>query len=213
MNGVYFCSFQRITLTLLNITEIGSWMAFLKWHFNIYAAFYSTFFIGQSTIRMVKVLIQKKKLIDCKRVFRKLLEKRDTLAPFSILVDFEKFILQAAPNIFQCVEFVGCFFYIVRCLCGRIESEGLVNNYPDNEELRIFIMMLLVLSFVPPDDFPLLFDKLIENFPDELELVYDYWKENYIGRQRQYRRVYPNFQKSFMNMESHIEDGLPRTKN
>jgi len=48
----------------------------------------------------------------------------------------------------------------------------------------MFAMMLLSLSFVPPDDVAECFDELNDNHPDELAPVYDYWEDNYeyIGR-------------------------------
>jgi len=90
-------------------------------------------------------------------------------------------------------------------------KKGLVSNYRDNENVRMFAKMVLALSFVPPDDVAECFDKL--NRPDELAPVYDYWEDNYIGRLRRHRRSAPSFPIALWNMRSCVTDGLPRTNN
>jgi len=152
-------------------------------------------------------------LEDYKRVLGKLLESRGTLEPSSILLDFEKATFQAAVNVFPGATLAGCLFHLGQSLWRRIQNEGLANNYRDNEHVRMFTKMLLALSFVPPEDVPDSFDVLNDNRPDELAPIYDYWKDNYIGRLRRNCRAAPTFPVALWNMRSRVADGLPRTNN
>ena len=105
----------------------------------------------------------------------------------------------------------GCLFHLGQSLWRRIQNEGLVNNYRDDENVRMFGKMLLALSFVPPDDVAECSDELNDNRPDELAPVYDYWEDNYIGRLRRHRRSAPTFPIALWNMRSRVTDGLTRT--
>ena len=169
--------------------------------------------VDNQPLSMVYVLLQSKTQADDERVFRKLLESKNTLTPSSILLDFEKATLQASAAVFPHVTVTGCLFHLGQSLWRRIQNEGLVNNYRDYENVRMFAKMLLVLSFVPPDDVAECFDELNDNRPDELAPVYDYREDNYIGRLRSHRRSAPTFPIALWNMRSRVTDGLTRTNN
>jgi len=98
-------------------------------------------------------------------------------------------------------------------LWWKIQSEGLVTDYWENEAIRMFTKMLLAFSFIPTEDIPASFDELNDNRPDELEPIYNYWEDTYIGRLRRNRRSAPTFAVEFWNMRSRVTDGLPRTNN
>ena len=73
--------------------------------------------------------------------------------------------------------------------------------------------MLIAPSFVPPEDVNAAFDALYESRPDNLENVYNYWEDNYVGRLRRNRRANPLFPIAMWNMRGRVADGLPRTNN
>jgi len=135
--------------------------------------------VDNRALPMVYVLLRSKTQADYERVFRKLLESRNTLSPSSILLDFEKATLQASAAVFAHVTVTGCLFHLGQSLWCRIQNEGLVNKYRDDENVRMFAKTLLALSFVPPDDVAECFDELNDNRPDELAPAYDNWEDNY----------------------------------
>jgi hypothetical protein len=57
--------------------------------------------------------------------------------------------------------------------------------YRDEESVRMYIKMLLALSFVPVTDVPQAFDELVETSPPQLATINDYWEDNFVGRQRE----------------------------
>ena len=57
-----------------------------------------------------------------------------------------------------------------------------MTDYGENEAIRMFTKMLLAFSFIPTEDIPASFDELNDNRPDELEPIYNYWEDTYIGR-------------------------------
>nr|XP_033798636.1 uncharacterized protein LOC117359609 [Geotrypetes seraphini] len=170
-------------------------------------------FVDNRALPMVYVLLNSKREEDYERVLRKLLETRNTLAPLTILMDFERASLQAARTVFPNATVSGCLFHLGQSLWRRIQHEGLTASYRDEERVRMFTKMLLALSFVPVDDVAECFQTLEESRPDELTLVYDYWEDNYIGRLRPNGRRVPPFPIPLWNMRSRVEDGLPRTNN
>ena len=69
--------------------------------------------LGDSrALPMGYVLLQSKCQADYERVFRKLLEIRNTLSPSSILLDFEKATLQASAAVFPQTTLTGCLFHL-----------------------------------------------------------------------------------------------------
>ena len=56
-------------------------------------------------------------------------------------------------------------------------------------------------------------DELNESRPDNLDNVYNYWEDNYVGRLRRNRRANPLFPITMWNMRGRVADGLPRTNN
>jgi hypothetical protein len=73
--------------------------------------------------------------------------------------------------------------------------------------------MLIALSFVPPEDVGSAFDELNDSRPDNLQNVYDYWEDNYVGLLRRNRRANPLFPITMWNMRGSVANGLPRTNN
>ena len=169
--------------------------------------------IDHHALPLVYILLQSKTQTDYERVLRKLLELENMLAPTSILMDFEKAIIQAAQAVFPAAALKGCLFHLGQSLWRKIQSEGLVTHYWENEAIRMFMKMLLALSFIPTEDIPGSFDELNDNHSDELEPIYNYWEDTYIERLRCNRRSAPTFAVEFWNMRSRVADGLPRTNN
>lgn len=80
--------------------------------------------IDHSALPMIYVLLPSKEE-DYVRVFLKLLHLKPTIAPESLLADFEKALLNAAAQVFTTTMMAGCFFHLGQCLWRRIQEEGL----------------------------------------------------------------------------------------
>ena len=140
--------------------------------------------IDNCSIPLIYVLMRTKTQADCARVFRKVIELRPSLTPVSILIDFEQGTMNALATVFPHATVLGCLFHLSQSLWRRIQNEGLSNLYRDDENIKLYSKMLIALSFVPPEDVGSAFDELNDSRPDNLQNVYDYWEDNYVGRLR-----------------------------
>jgi hypothetical protein len=156
--------------------------------------------IDNRSIPLIYVLMGTKTQADYERVFRKVLELRPSLTPISILIDFEQGSMNALSTVFPNATVLGCLFHLGQSLWRRIQNEGLSNLYRDDENIKLYSKMLIALSFVPPEDVGSAFDELNDSRPDNLQNVYDYWEDNYVGRLRRNRRANPLFPITMWNM-------------
>ena len=122
-----------------------------------------------------------------------MIELRPSLTPVSILTDFEEGTMNALATVFPHATVHGCLFHLGQSLWRRIQNEGLSNLYRDDENIKLYSKILIALSFVPPEDVGSAFDELNDSSPDNLQNVYDYWEDNYVGRLRRNRRANPLF--------------------
>jgi hypothetical protein len=98
-------------------------------------------------------------------------------------------------------------------LWRKVQKYDLAAAYQSDEGVRIYVKMLLALSFIPIVDVPFAFDELVENCPPELTPSTDYWEDNYIGRQRRGKRSQPRFNADIWNVRDRVQNNLPRTNN
>lgn len=191
---------------------------FVDGTFSVSPEFYTQLFtihalIDNTAIPLLYVLLPSKRECDYDRVFLKVKQLKPTVAPQSIMADFEKACHNAASRAFPGVRLIGCLFHLGQCLWRKIQEKGLTGLYRDDETIRSFSKMLLALAYVPPSDVAAAFDELSEQAPRELQPVYDYWEDNYIGRQRRNRRSAPLFGIPLWNVHDRIGSDLPRTNN
>ena len=79
---------------------------------------------------------------------------------------------------------------------------------------RMSMEMLAALTFVPPNLVFHYLDVLSDDIPAELELLYDYFEDNYLVRpERHGQQRAPNFTIEMWSMYQRAELGLPRTNN
>ncbi|CAK1591269.1 unnamed protein product [Parnassius mnemosyne] len=169
--------------------------------------------VDNRSIPLIYVLLQDKREETYVRVFQKLMELKPTLNPISCLSDFEKAIQNAVCQVFHGVQVMGCLFHLGQCLWRKIQELHLVEEYRNDENVRMHLKMLLALSFVQEGDVITAFEELTESCPREIDAVIDYWEDTYIGRQRRNRRADPKFPIHVWNVHDRVHQGLPRTNN
>ncbi|KAB0796844.1 hypothetical protein PPYR_10905 [Photinus pyralis] len=169
--------------------------------------------VENTCMPLVYVLLQDKSEMSYVRVFQKLLDLKITLNPISVTSDFEKAIHNAVSRVFDEVQIVGCLFHLGQSLWRRVQLCNLTEDYLNNENVSQHTKMLLSLSFVPPNDVIMAFEELVENCPNTLDPIVDYWEDTYIGRLRRNRRGDPRFPIAIWNVYNRVADRLPRTNN
>ena len=121
--------------------------------------------INNSAYPLVYVLLPEKTEHGYERVMQKILELHPGLNPACIMADFEKASLNACATIFPGARLAGCFFHLGQCLWRKVQECHLAEAYRDDENVRMYVKMLLALSFVPVEDVPYAFDELVKSSP------------------------------------------------
>ena len=140
-------------------------------------------------------------------------------APTDFLFDFEQAAFNAARNTFPGVEVKGCFFHLCQNIWKKIQQNGLAQLYEDDDDFALLMRSISALAFVPEVDVPQAFYDLEQEIRNNynnngIDVVLDYFEDNYIGRQRRGRpRDTPMFPISVWNMVDRVENDLPRTNN
>lgn len=144
--------------------------------------------IDKSCVPLIYVLLKNKSEAIYIRIFQKLLELKPTLNPTSILSDYEKAIQNAVAQVFNNTEIFGCLFHLGQSLWRNVQELNLTERYVHDDNVRVHIKMLLA----PVGDVVRLFEEIVEDYPDEINPIIDYWEDTYIERIRRNRcrRIY-----------------------
>ena len=159
------------------------------------------------------VLLPNKTRETYNRMFAALKTLRQNLAPMSIMMDFEKAAMTAANEAFPNATISGCSFHLSQNIYRKVQSEGLQNQYANDDEFRSNVKTILSLAYVPLNEVCRAFEILRDEVPEELDPVMEYFEANYIGVPRRRYREQPRFKHSVWNMRVRIMNGLPRTNN
>lgn len=136
------------------------------------------------------------------------------LDPVSVLFDFELAAIRAFQSTFPGTTITGCMFHFGQCIWRKLQSEGLSERYRDEPEFALLVKRLLALAFIPTDDVMRVFEILTADPAyRQIEVICDYMKDNFIGRQRRGRRGQPRFAIQLWNQYSRVIDNLPRSNN
>ena len=139
-------------------------------------------------------------------------------SPTSVLIDFEKAALNAFENIHPNADLTGCFFHLCKNIWRKVRNSGLQRRYQDEDDFSLYVLMIMALAFVPETDLETAFDALFNDiriqYNNDMDVVLNYFEDNYMGRlRRNGRRDNPLFVPSLWNMYGRTRDELPRTNN
>lgn len=169
--------------------------------------------LGTAVLPMVYALLPDKTEHSYTRLFQKLAELQPSLNPLSIMADYEKASQNACVHVFPAVKVVGCLFHLGQSLWRKVQEVHLADEYTNDADIRIHVKMILALSFVPPTDVASAFEDLVDDCPQQLQPITDYWEDVYIGRRRRRSRNRPLFAVDLWNVLDRLNDNLPRTNN
>ena len=172
--------------------------------------------IKENVIPCVYVLLTNKCEESYKLVFNKLKSLEPLLDPISVLIDFEIAVKNAIACVFPRANITGCFFHLGQCVWRKIINVGLRERYVNEENVRTLIKMMTCTAFLPTDDVIKGFEALrnLESYNEDLDVIFDYFEDNYIGRpMSNNRRRRPKFPLSMWNVFDRLQTGLPRTNN
>ena len=162
---------------------------------------------------MLYALLQNKGQQTYRRMLDTILYLDNDIQPETIMCDFEKAFHGAVNEVFPDARLVGCLFHLGQSVWRKIGSLNLTNLYLHDEQIRSFCKMLVALAFVPADDVVAVFEKLQDEIPSDLDDLFNYFEDSYIGRPYRRRRKDPFFRIELWNIYDRIERNLPKTNN
>lgn len=151
--------------------------------------------------------------------------------PKSVSSDFERAFLNAVEQVFPNIILFGCFFHYKQAIWRKIQEFGLSVPYSKCPQHRKVLKLAQVLAFVPPVDVKYLFNKIKSELDSNLEFfenvlkLFNYMEETWIGYDTTKKAgrgrgvkvittyVEPRFKIELWNVNSRINDCLPRTNN
>ncbi|MPD03530.1 hypothetical protein E2C01_099171 [Portunus trituberculatus] len=92
------------------------------------------------------------------------------------MIDLEHATLQAATDAFPTATVNGCFYHLRQNILQKILSEGLQVQYQMNHDVKLQAQMIAAIAFVPLANV----ENTFESF-NELEPIFNYFKDTYIG--------------------------------
>ena len=98
------------------------------------------------------------------------------------MCDFELGFHKTFSRIFGDDVIVGCLFHLGQCVYRKVQELGLSELYLQEEEVRVRCKMLVALAFVPVRDVVAACESLVEDIPDELIPLIDYFADTWTGR-------------------------------
>ncbi|KAG8233356.1 hypothetical protein J437_LFUL005817 [Ladona fulva] len=187
--------------------------------------------VAGTVLPMVYALMQNKREEEYNYVLQKLKEKAREMGipnwdtfPSNVMMDFEKAAINVFRSVFPNAEIGLCLFHFGKSLYCKIQEVGLQRQYNEGDsKVRQWLLSVIGLAFVPPEDvisvFELLLGELNEEKEDSLlplEEIADYIDKTYIrghpvrGRRR---ALPPTYAVEMWNMYQRTRDDIARTNN
>ena len=172
---------------------------------------------GSRTVPVVYGITRRKARNTYDRIFQFLKDRRPNLSPLTVMIYFEMAAIQSLQHHFPEAEIQGCLFHFGQCLWRNVQRLGLLGWYKDDANNALIIKSFQALAFVPPNRVTEAFQELMGSLDDETdELLSDflsYFEATWIGVVQRGRRRRPLFAISLWNVNSRVEQDLPRTNN
>ena len=78
--------------------------------------------------------------------------------------DFEQSIGLAAQEVFEDCSLYGCLFHFRKCIRDKIKKLGLIKLENTDLEFQLFVKMIAMLAYLPPDKVQEYWGRGIKNF-------------------------------------------------
>ena len=88
----------------------------------------------------------------------------EKLEPKVFIGDFEQSILIAAKEVFENCSLYGCLFHFRKCIRDKIKKLGLIRLENTNTDFQLFVKMIALLAYLPPEKLQEYWSNGIKNF-------------------------------------------------
>ena len=170
--------------------------------------------VNDRSVPLIYALLPDKSQTTYSNLLEQLKSLKHDLAPKTIMIDFEKAMINSLQLAFPQTEIKGCYFHFCQSIYRKIQSNGFNQRYLEDKEFSIAMKMIAALALVPACDVEKSFESLCAFLPPETYPLQDYFEDTYLGRPcRRGRRREPLFGIELWNMYNRTADELPRTNN
>ncbi|CAF3533402.1 unnamed protein product [Rotaria sp. Silwood2] len=159
-------------------------------------------------------LLRRKNTTTYQEMINKILEFAPAWNPRTIMLDFEKTVLNVLSNNFAQVSLSGCYFHLRQSIHRQLQTQGLHKQYEDDVDFAHGIHKTAALAFILPNDVINAFVDLTIHPDDTFQTVLDYFADNYIGRFRVNRsRAQPLFTIEYWKVHERTKNQQMRINN
>lgn len=127
-------------------------------------------------------LLPNKKEQTYTRMFRAVVQLFPRFSPSSFSCDFEMGVMNSIRTIFPASHINGCFFHLAKNMRKCLSKNNLLQFYNNDPDFALCARMIISIAFVPPQNIAADFNVLIQNSPNVLVPVLNWFEDNYIGR-------------------------------
>ena len=132
--------------------------------------------------------------------------------PADINIDFEAGMIGALGQVYPLSSIHGCLFHLSKNVFKHVQQLGLQQMYLNDDIFRENICMIPALSFVPVQYTIAAIDRLSQHCGNA-EPILNYFENTYVSEVRGGQRFPPIFPRVLWNVNSRIQNNLPRTNN
>ncbi|XP_071853383.1 uncharacterized protein [Apostichopus japonicus] len=115
------------------------------------------------------------------------------VAPTSVLTDFEVGAMNAIKTVYPEANVQGCLFHLCQSIHRRVQSEGLQDEYINDNVFRSQVRLLAPLAFVPGAEVEDAFEHVSNRWGNHGRAILDYFERVYVGQVRAGVRHSPLF--------------------
>ncbi|CAF3940872.1 unnamed protein product [Rotaria sp. Silwood2] len=151
-----------------------------------------------SIIPLAYILMSRKSEENYKRIYDTIISLRLLFNPSSFLIDFEKGAMNAIRSCWPQSNVHACFFHLTQNIYRQVQQADFTTKYGNDEEYAHTVRMLPALAFLETNDICSTFEDIGDLQIPDLDPLYNYFEDYYIGRSRsRNRRTIPMFPITF----------------
>ncbi|QQP42000.1 Putative LOC100898192, partial [Caligus rogercresseyi] len=172
--------------------------------------------INNTSIPRIFALLPGKSQNHYEMLFIQLRNLNPRLRPISLMIDFEKAIMNAFTEVFPTSNITGCLFHLAKNIYRHIVDLGMRELYLTNGDFNTKMKSLTALAFLPIEDVISGFYELTndDTFPQEIVAYFEtYYIGGVRGQGEQLRRLQPPFPIKLWNVNQRTIDKMARTNN
>ena len=170
--------------------------------------------VQRNSIPLAYILMSRKNEENYKRVYDTIISLRPLFNPSSFLIDFESAAMKAINSCWPQSSVHSCFFHLSQNIYRQVQRAGFATKYGNDEEYAHAVRMLPALAFLKTNDIYSSFEDISDLQMSDLDPLYNYFQDYYIGRLRSRdRRTSPTFPITFWNVHNLLTNQFDHTNN